>query len=683
MRRRARQRIHQQEAAYLELLLRTPDPESKKNGMQRLCKLYRLGYRLQNPHSILILLVGLLYSEYDKVRRWALNSLALLGTIRETEAILDAIRRSRDNPDVLGAGISALTAIVRDEQAKLYLKKADLPLDQVTLLAASQQSGAFASELRKTRVKIDIASDPELRLASVLIGIDRAPENLFSLKHDNRKIIGQLNTHPDRIVAQYSVWAIHENPRMSLQDLRVDLADVEWLPANVRKYIYQLVTADSETARRNHDMLVLGSVDSSTEAREGLAKGIGQIFFDSLEQLILDWFADEDNDAVKQRLLEHMAAYAKVCPAYEKPVLEMYRSAASNSLIRSRLESAARNTDMFLEMKRISLDAESTDLFGKQQDIRRSRTISKPSTSSANLRAMQLAQKTKTLLVTALPKETAAVRATFDHFERVETPSDPSIYELGTYGDPVSGRRVILAESSVGKVNATALTTHALRTFPNIEHIIMVGIAGGCPNPAKAEEHVRLGDVVRVSHLGVIEYDNVKRTELGVQIRGSAQKPSAKLLRIANLLAGEELQKKWPWEEIATISSRKLDGYDRPKAKTDKIHVGSQVVKHPVDSLRRDNQPRVHAGAIATADTLQKDPKVRDSLRDTYGVRAIEMEGSALQSAAWHQGKDAFVVRGICDYSDGFKNDTWQNYAALVAASYVRSLIEAMPDNWF
>jgi nucleoside phosphorylase len=338
---------------------------------------------------------------------------------------------------------------------------------------------------------------------------------------------------------------------------------------------------------------------------------------------------------------------------------------------------------MFLEMKRISLDAESTDLFGKQQDIRRSRTISKPSTSSANLRAMQLAQKTKTLLVTALPKETAAVRATFDHFERVETPSDPSIYELGTYGDPVSGRRVILAESSVGKVNATALTTHALRTFPNIEHIIMVGIAGGCPNPAKAEEHVRLGDVVRVSHLGVIEYDNVKRTELGVQIRGSAQKPSAKLLRIANLLAGEELQKKWPWEEIATISSRKLDGYDRPKAKTDKIHVGSQVVKHPVDSLRRDNQPRVHAGAIATADTLQKDPKVRDSLRDTYGVRAIEMEGSALQSAAWHQGKDAFVVRGICDYSDGFKNDTWQNYAALVAASYVRSLIEAMPDNWF
>jgi nucleoside phosphorylase len=63
-----------------------------------------------------------------------------------------------------------------------------------------------------------------------------------------------------------------------------------------------------------------------------------------------------------------------------------------------------------------------------------------------------------------------------------------------------------------------------------------------------------------------------------------------------------------------------------------------------------------------------------------FGVKAIEMEGSALQSAAWHQGKDAFVVRGICDYCDKHKNDDWQNYAALVAASYVRALIEAMPS---
>ena len=66
-----------------------------------------------------------------------------------------------------------------------------------------------------------------------------------------------------------------------------------------------------------------------------------------------------------------------------------------------------------------------------------------------------------------------------------------------------------------------------------------------------------------------------------------------------------------------------------------------------------------------------------------FGVRAVEMEASGLQNAAWAQGRDAFVVRGICDYCDNHKNDTWQNYAALVAAAYARALVEAMPSEWF
>ncbi|NOJ41515.1 hypothetical protein [Bradyrhizobium australiense] len=70
-------------------------------------------------------------------------------------------------------------------------------------------------------------------------------------------------------------------------------------------------------------------------------------------------------------------------------------------------------------------------------------------------------------------------------------------------------------------------------------------------------------------------------------------------------------------------------------------------------------------------------------MRDRFNVRAVEMEASGLQNAAWAQGKVIFVVQGICDYCDEHKNDDWQNYAALVAAAYTRALIEEMPIDWF
>ena len=91
----------------------------------------------------------------------------------------------------------------------------------------------------------------------------------------------------------------------------------------------------------------------------------------------------------------------------------------------------------------------------------------------------------------------------------------------------------------------------------------------------------------------------------------------------------------------------------------------------------------MHRGAIGSADVLQKDPGVRDNLRDKWDIRAIEMEGSGVQHAAWMKGKDVIVVRGICDYCDQYKNDQWQPYASLVAAAYARSMIEVLPDRWF
>ena len=42
--------------------------------------------------------------------------------------------------------------------------------------------------------------------------------------------------------------------------------------------------------------------------------------------------------------------------------------------------------------------------------------------------------------------------------------------------------------------------------------------------------------------------------------------------------------------------------------------------------------------------------------------------------------KESFLfVRGACDYLDGTKNVIWQPYSALVAAAFMKSVIEKIP----
>ena len=61
-------------------------------------------------------------------------------------------------------------------------------------------------------------------------------------------------------------------------------------------------------------------------------------------------------------------------------------------------------------------------------------------------------------------------------------------------------------------------------------------------------------------------------------------------------------------------------------------------------------------------------------------VYAVEMEASGIADTTWEMGTGYIVIRGICDYCDEYKNDDWQEYAALAAASYARDLIENLPS---
>jgi nucleoside phosphorylase len=668
--------VNDQQAAYLQLLISDRDADSRKLALETIAKLYRSGLRFKNLGRILPHVIFLCQDEHEKVRRWAFNALALVGTKHEVPIIISALEREAGNPDVLAAVIVALSALADEDTVRMVLKRADLPLEGFALLAAAQQSVQFSRELAKTRIDIEAASVSELRLATLLLGLRKAPENMLSANHMNRDVIGTLNFYPDDLVSQYSVWAAYEDPEMSLGSLRIQPKDIGDYHEGIRKYAYRLMTASSSTALENRDYILNGSTDNSREAREGLATGLRNTYFSGLEEITLPWFADEESETVRSRLLEHMAGLTEKCASYSKPVTHTYEQLNAGSLGRARLEAAAAGTPLFPDLKRIEYQRGMADMFGQSDNA---------PVENTKVEASMSVLDAKILIVTALPKEAAAVIATFDEHTDVGVEGDTAIYRLGRFISK-SGevRSALTVNAGMGKVRASTLGANAIRSFPHLRYIVMIGIAGGCPNPTDPETHVRLGDaVVSRADAGVLEYDFIKKPEGQTEIRRFPQAVCAKMSSAMGKILTDSISGLRPWEdEIDRIIERLGASYARPDDTKDVLHDGTTVVSHPVDAERRSGRPKIIEGTIGSADILQKDPGGRDALRDEYGVRAIEMEASGLQGAAWTQGRDIYVIRGICDYCDRYKTNEWQSYAAAVAAALGRGVIESMPLAW-
>lgn len=288
-------------------------------------------------------------------------------------------------------------------------------------------------------------------------------------------------------------------------------------------------------------------------------------------------------------------------------------------------------------------------------------------------------------VVTALPKEFAAMRAMLENPQEMAIEEDPNDYVVGVVPalDGGNGHGVVLTLlKDKGNIAASSAATNLARSFRNVGDVLMVGIAGGAPNAAKPDEHVRLGDVVVCDNKGVLQYDDVKREAKSIRVRDNPVPPSPLLIGRVNMLEAARIDGKRPWEKYIERGSG-LENCARPPDAEDRLLSSAeppQQIEHPSDPNRRAGFPRVHYGRIGSAHTLLKDPTVRDHLRDSAGIRAFEMEGSGIADGTWQAKQGYLVVRGISDYCDSGKNDLWQGHAAVVAAAYARALIESVPS---
>jgi nucleoside phosphorylase len=258
-------------------------------------------------------------------------------------------------------------------------------------------------------------------------------------------------------------------------------------------------------------------------------------------------------------------------------------------------------------------------------------------------------------LVTALPVEGAAMRLMLDSL------APPSTKGRITYhsGRLPSARRehphhvVLTVLARDGTRHAAAVTSSLLSDFPSVECVLMIGIAGGVPS------RVRLGDVV-VARYGIIDYDHVFSADGDDHLRAAVDGISMDLRRADNELDADELLGNVSWTRVLA----------------DRASLIPPAFARPGDAA---GEPTVHRGAIGSADRLVRDATKRDDLVRRHRIDAVEMEASGIAVGAALHNRSWFVVRGIADYADHTKDDTWRGYASLTAAAYARGLLSRCP----
>jgi nucleoside phosphorylase len=274
-----------------------------------------------------------------------------------------------------------------------------------------------------------------------------------------------------------------------------------------------------------------------------------------------------------------------------------------------------------------------------------------------------------------------------------QSPYDSNAYTPGRIGE----HNVVIASPPKEKYGLTSAATVAkdmLRSFSSIRFGLMVGIGGGAPS---AKHDIRLGDVVVSSPVGrmggVIYYEFGKAMqERKFQYIGSLNSPPPALLTALNKInmqherQGHNIARSV--SEMVARNPRLKRTYERPDAKDDRLYEATYVHADadkdcrtacspsapPVvarrDRTEADDDPVVHYGVIASADHLMKDATIRDALAAKEDVLCFEMEAAGLL-----ENYPCLVIRGICDYSDTHKNDSWQGYAAATAAAYAKELL--------
>lgn len=299
--------------------------------------------------------------------------------------------------------------------------------------------------------------------------------------------------------------------------------------------------------------------------------------------------------------------------------------------------------------------------------------------------------------ICARTTELVAAQAFLD--EEHEGPKYVSQHDNNSYTLGKIGKHNVVIAASPDSEFPTSSTASVVRdmlsSFPNIRIGLMVGIGGGAPSQW---HDIRLGDIVvsapRYAKGGVFQYD------LGDIIQDQSFRPTGFLklppmflqgavggLRAQYEIEGHKLEESI--EGILKEKSRLRKKYQRPNQSSDRLY--KTRVTHPLNDeascaavcsndpsnliprrkrAEGEDNPVIHYGLIASADTPMTDALIRDKIAKEMDVLCFETGAAGLMNQL-----PCLVIRGVSNYSDSHKNKEWEGYAAMAAAAYAKDLL--------
>jgi adenosylhomocysteine nucleosidase len=175
-------------------------------------------------------------------------------------------------------------------------------------------------------------------------------------------------------------------------------------------------------------------------------------------------------------------------------------------------------------------------------------------------------------------------------------------------------RRVVLAHSGIGKVNAAIAATLLVERFQPT-HILFTGIAGGI-NP-----DLRHGDVVIGAKTAYHDY-------------GEWIPEGFRVGRTEDPFTGKPNPLFFPADAglLAVAEKAALD-----------------LKLAPVKTTTGERTPRVVTGVIVTGDAFVASAAKKDALRKEFKADATEMEGAAVAQICWQRRMPCLILRSLSD----------------------------------
>ena len=210
------------------------------------------------------------------------------------------------------------------------------------------------------------------------------------------------------------------------------------------------------------------------------------------------------------------------------------------------------------------------------------------------------------------------------------------------YTGTLAGRRVVLAYTGIGKVNAAMTTTLVLDRYHPAE-LLFTGVAGGI-NTNLGPGDIVLGERVAQHDFGDVTDNNFHTTPTENAI--SRKKNPLFFVgpeRLLALAAADAANVKW--ETLLTTQGHRT--------------------------------PRIVRGVIVTGDVFVASPAKSAELRTKFKADAVEMEGGAVIQVCAQQNVPCLIIRSLSDRADAAAEIDFEKFFRTAATNSAR-LTEAI-----